>query len=508
MGVITTAARAFGVVRRGDYPRLAWLFELGGSPTLHRGSDVEVFADGAVEGCWDAPFAGFGFAERINFFGTGVVRRGRDWLFCPPCHTLDALSLLVHRGRAFVSNSLVPLFEHAGLRPDPRVHYTRALVTLAGGLDKAESVIWRGDGITLHRVLVDNFTVEDGVPRRRRKVETASFADFAGYKRHLLGTLEACRANATDPARRRTYDRLASTCSAGYDSSTVTALSKALGGDLVLTLRCARGGGMDSGAPVARALGMTCTERERPGTGLAATEVEWFTPGTGGGDYPLAMFEDRLRGALLLTGFHGDKVWERTSPPNTVLKRDDPSGSTMADFRLRVGFLHIPVPFIAALWRHDAIHAISNSAEMRPFSVGGDYDRPICRRILEEAGVPRGLVGQRKQAVATFFSWGPRFLSPQARAALEAYLRERGLLAGMRRELPAFQAAAIGFRIIRKSIKLLPPLERPLGGLRDRLGRRFRAFENSRYANLLFVWAVERGVERMRAARRAAGRYT
>jgi hypothetical protein len=266
MTVITTAARAFGVVRRGDYPRLAWLFELGESPTLHCGTDVEVFAGGAVEGCRDAPFAEFGFADRINLFGTGVVRRGHDWLFCPPCHTLDALYLLAHQGRAYVSNSLVPLFEHAGLRPDPRVHYTRALVTLASGLDKAESVIWRSDGITLHRVLVDNFTVEDGVPRRRRKVGTASFADFAGYKRHLL--------------------------------------------------------------------------------------------------------------------------------------------------------------------------------------------------------------------------------------------------AGTGRELPAFQAAAIGFRIIRKSIKLLPPLERPLGGLRDRLGRRFRAFENSRYANLLFVWAVERGMERIRAGgeRQAATR--
>jgi hypothetical protein len=250
---------------------------------------------------------------------------------------------------------------------------------------------------------------------------------------------------------------------------------------------------------------MACVERERTGTGVRGAEVEWFTPGSGGGDYPLAAFEDELRGSVLLTGFHGDKVWERTVPPNTVLKRDDPSGCTMADFRLRVGFVHIPVPFIGALFRHADIHAVSNSAEMRPFSVGGGYDRPICRRILEEAGVPRELVGQRKQAVATFFSWGPRFLSPETRAAFEGYLRERGLLAAVRRDLPAFQAAALGFRVVRKAIKLVPALERPLGPLRDRLERRFRALENSAYANLLFVWAVEQGVERIRAVRTAGG---
>ncbi|HZI18531.1 MAG TPA: hypothetical protein VEY09_08030, partial [Pyrinomonadaceae bacterium] len=273
------------------------------------------------------------------------------------------------------------------------MNYTRALITLVDGLEKAESVIWRSNDVTLYRMLVDNFTIVNGEPRRYRKIETSSFLDFENYHRHLLNTIKASWENATDPARRRTYRRLVSTCSAGYDSSTATALSSALGGDLVLTLKSARGGGADTGAPVAKALGMTCIERERTGSGVRGMEVEWFTPGSGGGDYPLAVFEDELRDAVLLTGFHGDKIWERSVPPNTVLRRDDPSGCTMADFRLRVGFLHVPVPFIGA-FRHADIHAISNSAEMRPFSVGGSYDRPICRRILEQAGIPRELVGQ------------------------------------------------------------------------------------------------------------------
>ena len=40
---------------------------------------------------------------------------------------------------------------------------------------------------------------------------------------------------------------------------------------------------------------------------------------------------------------------------------------------------------------------------MRPWSIGGAYDRPIPRRIAEEAGVPRDLFGQNK--MATFNCW-------------------------------------------------------------------------------------------------------
>ena len=92
------------------------------------------------------------------------------------------------------------------------------------------------------------------------------------------------------------------------------------------------------------------------------------------------------------------------------------------------------------------------------------------------------------------YSWSPKHLSPETRAGFEAFLREKGLLWQVRARLAAFQAAALMFRAVRKATKLAPPLERPLGGLRDRLDRHFRAYENSLYANLLFVWAVREAV--------------
>ena len=489
--VLRRAGVVFEVERRRDYPRLGWLLELRRRSKAYCGEGVEVFEHGLVEGCWDGPFTEFGFPGRTNLFGSGAVLRGGGWWFCPPCHTLDALYALVHRGQTFVANSLAILFRHAGLSPDLNVSYTARLGTVVAGLDGAETVIWRNEDTVLYRIVGDEFGFVDGSLLKRRRVETASFSDFTGYHRHLLRTLAACRDNASDPARSRSY-RLVSTCSGGYDSNVAAALAAALGGDRAITLRSARGGVPDSGRAVAESLGLRCVEHDRREAGAGGGEVEFLTTGTGGGDYPLGSFRGELDGALLLTGYHGDKVWERTVPPNVVLKRGDSSGCSLGDFRLRTGFLHIPVPFIGAL-RHPAIHAISNAPEMRAFSVGGSYDRPICRRILEEAGVPRELVGRSKRAVTTPFTWSPRYLSPEVRAAFEGFLQEKGMLGRTRLELGLFQAATMGFRGLRKATKMMPLLEWPLGSARDRLEPRFRALENSRYANLLFIWALEHG---------------
>ena len=67
----------------------------------------------------------------------------------------------------------------------------------------------------------------------------------------------------------------------------------------------------------------------------------------------------------------------------------------MNEFRLRTGMLVFDVPAIAGIHCHD-VHRISRSPEMEPWSIGGDYDRPIPRRIAEEAGIPREGFGQEK----------------------------------------------------------------------------------------------------------------
>ena len=74
-------------------------------------------------------------------------------------------------------------------------------------------------------------------------------------------------------------------------------------------------------------------------------------------------------------------------------------------------------------------------------------------------------------------------------------LSAKGLLGKVRRDLLAFKARRAVFRTVRKTIKVAPALEQPLGWLRDSLEDHYRARENSRYANLLFVWALTQATQ-------------
>ena len=88
----------------------------------------------------------------------------------------------------------------------------------------------------------------------------------------------------------------------------------------------------------------------------------------------------------------------------------DSGGPGIAEFRLRLGFMHFPLPYLGTVDCQPArcrisrsVRRISNSEEMAPWSIGGDYDRPIPRRIVESAGVDRHMFGQTKRAVAVWY---------------------------------------------------------------------------------------------------------
>lgn len=114
------------------------------------------------------------------------------------------------------------------------------------------------------------------------------------------------------------------------------------------------------------------------------------------------------------------------------IQRGDPSGNTLAEFRLHAGFVHAVVPMIGAE-HHPAIDAISKSGEMDAWRVPGSYDRPIPRRIAEEAGVPRQAFGQKKLAVSApleeLLADPCALMSPETAEDFREYVREHPLRA-------------------------------------------------------------------------------
>ena len=493
-------------------PPLAWLAEVGpGGVSLLHGADVETFPDGCFEGCWAGDFDARGFDEAPHVFGSGLKVRGGRALFVTPSHTLDALyALRRDGGRAVaVSNSLAFLVRFAGLELPFDLGIGARLTSVKRGLGAYERAIFEGPGWTLHRFVHENFEVRaqaaggDGVPRPAPKPPEPAFADYAGYEALLEGVLAAVARNGAAPGRRVRYP-LTTTCSSGYDSTACAALAAPLGCRRALTLGTARNGLSDSGREVAAALGLELVELERPsrarGTGLE--EAEFFATGMGGEDYVFLGFGPRCARHVLLTGFHGDVVWDRLGGPADDLRRKDVSGSTMTELRLRHGFVQVPVPFIGAT-RHGALLAISGGEEMRPYRVAEFYDRPVPRRIAEERGVPRGAFGTVKKAASVVFDWGGLFWSPHTLRDLRAFearlLARQGVPRAEYRRRCAWQSAALlGAQAVAWSGKKvgLPKLGRPILGP---IVRRYR-YTHPRYDSMAFLWAVERVGTRYAAA--------
>jgi hypothetical protein len=99
----------------------------------------------------------------------------------------------------------------------------------------------------------------------------------------------------------------------------------------------------------------------------------------------------------------------------------------MGEIRLTAGFAQAAVPFIGARCFPD-IYRITESDEMVPWRLNNNYDRPIPRRIAEEAGVPREMFGQTKLASIVHLPTPNVPVTPALRAEFFRHLRKNHLL--------------------------------------------------------------------------------
>jgi hypothetical protein len=399
---------------RGQLPPLAWLLEIEGMPQNHRlhcGSSVFAGENGFVEGIWPGDLAAMDFAAAPEMFGSGASFTGDGWIIVPPSHTLEPVFSLRQGSRLLISNALPFLLAHSDDALDPAFPaYHRRLHQVLKGIAVSPIRIptRRGAEICVH--YYHNLRVGPDLSLTQEpKPAAPAFASFEQYRDYLLRTVQAALRNAADPRRGHAYKPIA-TASRGYDSPAGCSIARAAGCTEVITHGFARRAfgvvDPDSGEAVAEALGMDVKVIDRKAylarADIEAPEAEFLCHGLEGADVNFLSFETLLRHRVLFSGFHGDTVWDRHKQPNGVIERGDTSGASMGEFRRRVDFFHIPVPFIGVL-RHAEIKAIAETAPMRPFALDNDYDRPIPRRIAEEAGVPRDAFGMEKKAASMNF---------------------------------------------------------------------------------------------------------
>lgn len=398
------------VCRYPQLPRLAWFVVYlpgRGAGVLYCGEGVETRGDAWVDGAWSGRYEDFSFAGEYIAGTAGELIDGQLRLY-PAYYGSDAVYALLKKETVCASNSLALLLSAAGISLSLRYpYYLRDCLAFLNGLPfhNVEVPTGAGEKINIFRFLPARVGVS-GISFMDTPVEP-EFENFQQYRDRLVEIVRAMAGNASADGRRTRY-QLLTPISSGYDSPACAVIAREAGCRDTFSITHGRDKDdrstvPDSGASIAARLGMSCSEFPRQYSlreGDDCYIAEFLATGLSGEDIVYKPVESRLRNVVLVTGLHGDTIWGRRAIPNSVIRVTAAGMCSMTEFRLRVGFVHLPLPLLCAR-RHPSIHRISNSPEMKKWSVPAKDDRPIPRRIIEEAGVPRGSFARRKAAIQT-----------------------------------------------------------------------------------------------------------
>ena len=395
-------------------PRLAWLM------TVRRGEEtaeivhgpwIETRAGFICDGAWDGAFEEGRTDEACMAAGFGVRATNDRLVVSTPNHPYESVYTYRTDDRLLISPSLAFVLQTSGRRLSLQyIPYSALILESLSGLEHHEWSLPLENGEMLQAFRMRNLSVDSDLTlTTEHKMNPPAFPDYAAYRDFLVSGLQRLTANANDPQRDRRYPPLA-TISSGYDSCACAALSLELGCTEAITITSSRKMKSadtsddldDSGTPIANALGLNVREYERDAYKQAPglPEAEFMALGSLGQDLVMRNLEEPVAQQMVLSGSHGDAVWTYHSRHPNVrdVVRRDPADSSLGEFRMRVGFVWVPVPVFGSVGFPD-INRITRSEELNPWSVGGEYDRPIPRRLVEEHGVDRSLFGTKKRAI-------------------------------------------------------------------------------------------------------------
>jgi len=394
-------------------PRLSWCicYKKGSQLVdVYHGSDIEVSEKFIFEGIWDDDFKKMNFDKSSIFMGTGCLIKNNKLILCTPCHTLAKIFVVRYENELFASNSLPFLLALSNIEIDKKyIFYCNDLRSIMVGLKKCSTSIptlIKNKSINIYYFC--NITINNNLSiTKTEKPIIATFNNFTEYKMFIENSVIKIYNNSQDNERKIKYEPL-TTISTGYDSPACSIFAKKIGCKEGVTFKTSRryiNDSNDSGIEIGKKIGLNVYQYDRKQYLKSHTmpEAEFFACGTLGEDVAMLPLENILKNRIFFTGFHGDKIWNKqNNKASKFIKRGDCSGCSMEEFRLRVGFIHVPIPFFGCANHYD-IHKISNSEEMKPWTLNTDYDRPIPRRIIEEYGIDREDFGIEKKAITIVF---------------------------------------------------------------------------------------------------------
>ncbi len=412
----------FRSILKPGLPKLAWcatVVRTMGIVTLVHGPLVEVRSNFFIEGVWNSAFEEGDFGETDCVFGTGGIVGDHSVRFVTSAATVDYLYYKDKGHAVTVSNSLPLLLAAIGDALDPQcLDYPKICDSVMDGINAYLKDIPTKNG-TVQRITYRNLNVSRGQIWESDKVVPPTFTCFEDYQKFLRYNYATIVTNARSSARAQPVE-IFSTQSTGYDTTAVNSIAQPYGIDKVFTVSKAKSnfhlahnddGHLpdDDGGSICEALGLTYIRLDRKAF-LKEFDQEalYYSALHHNQDANLKDVAKYIKNvSLLLTGTYGS-IWDtKKAFSNRVvldsnLKRSDLSTHGFSEFRLVVGFIQVPFPYMGARRMEDILN-ITESREMDSWRLGNTYDRPIARRIAEEAGVPRHLFGQSKKGSVVIF---------------------------------------------------------------------------------------------------------
>ncbi len=438
-----------------NLPKLAWLAALNRISNLvdvFHGSCIEAHERFFIEGAWNGPFEEGNFATTDCIFGTGGILNGETIVFVSSASTTDYLYYKDIGNHILVSNSLPFLLAWIDdLLDQSFLGYDCINFSIANGINSYIKEIPTLHG-AVNRLMYRNLIVSKEEAKEIEKDMPPKFRNYDDYYSYIVTNYELIARNIRDSGR--TYKmEIFSTQSKGYDTTAVNTIASKFGVDRVFTVAKGKGSGYfadrdkhaqvdDDGTEICRTLGLKCIQIDRRAFERKfEQEYLYYAALDSNQDANLMEIGEYLSNiCVLLTGCLGE-IWYpsqsyigRSGYINSELKRWDLGQHGLSEVRLVAGFIQLPLPYIGARRREDILR-ITEASEMDQWRLGTPYDRPIPRRIAEEAGMPRELFGQKKMASVVEFP-PPRIPhNRHLRKEFFTFLEENDLLSGWKLKL-------------------------------------------------------------------------
>ncbi len=412
-------------------PALAWIATvIDDQVKVICGQKVEIHENFWVEGAWGGNFLSADFDTAEWFCGTGAVIRDDSIVFAAPTGMHAGLYFLEEDEEIIICNSLPFIMSAKGYDFDPKWPWYEKFFNwnVLQGIYEYDSKV---HAIRIHddeepkvdekiqMILYRNITVTNsGKVSIDIKGDSKGFDSFDEYYSRLVSTMKSLTINAQDENRNIKY-QVTSFISSGYDAATCAAIAKECGAQKVMTFAAKGKYKADSGVGAAKYLGyQNIIERDADDYKLRSDFPETLSMAGGdiGTEISFCSFDEDMKDHLVYSGENGDFVWGKVEGYQTVndeihiVWRNSEIG--LWESHLHQGY--IPVPMTSYGIRHwTDLYRISNSEDMNPWSIGGEYDRPIPRRILESRGLPRESFGWKKYGAGFFyaFDWKKRILN-------------------------------------------------------------------------------------------------